>query len=174
MFYKPCRVYLAQPMSGYDKQEMIQLAKLACFIARQYGLDPWSPVLQENISGKGILDNSKSDLNWKWPMDKQALNECFVFVNLDADSKSFGCENEYGRHRYSEWQPSFLISQKHQDGYFSISNYQSDGIFGDMHSCFKHIQDNFGRWDQRALFKLKIWFKSGVPWVFRQITRLFQ
>lgn len=171
--HKPCSVYLAQPMSGYDKEEMIQLAKLACFIARQYGLKPWSPVLHEGIRGKGDLKVDGS-LSWKWPMDKKALNGCFCFVNLRADEKSFGCEDEYGRQRYSEWQASFRISPKHAAGYKSIANYQSDGVFGDMHTCFKHISDTLGTLPQRQMFKLKIWATSGIPWLVRQIMRLTQ
>lgn len=169
-----CKVYIGIPMTGYDKQEMIKLSKRACYIAESYGLEAWAPVLNENISGNGKLENNDNELDWKWPLDKNALNDCFVFVNLRADEKSFGCEDEYGRHRYSEWQPSFKISPKHAAGYISIANYQTDGLFGDMDVCFKYISENFGQHHQRVLFKLKIWFKSGPYWVYRQLRRLFQ
>src|SRR5437879_4283032 len=103
---KPCSVYVAQPMTGFDKEQIVQEAKRAFYILKTCGLKPCSPVLHENISGKGILDNLKVDLDWKWEkLDKPALNKCFVFLNLQGDSKSFGCEREMGRHRYSEWQP---------------------------------------------------------------------
>lgn len=170
---KPCQVYLGIPMTGYDKQEMIQLSKMACFIARQYGLIPWSPVLEEHVMGRGKL-KSDATLTAKWIMDKKALNSSFCFVNLRADEKSFGCEDEYGRHRYSEWQPSFRISPRHAQGYMSIANFQSDGVFGDMHTCFQYIGNNFGRLHQRQLFKIRIWSKSALPWIGRQLWRLFQ
>lgn len=170
---RPCTIYLAQPMTGFDKQEMIQLAKQARFIARQYGLEPWSPVLEEGVSGKGKLEADHT-LVEKWDMDKKALNNSFCFVNLRADEKSFGCEDEYGRHRYSEMQPSFRISPKHAAGYYSIANLQSDGVFGDMHTCFKHIADNYGSLHQRQWFKLRIWFKHGPAWVLRQVKRMAQ
>lgn len=170
---RPCGVYLAQPMTGFDKAEMVQLAKQAAFIAEQYGLKPWSPVLMEGVAGRGKL-KADGTLPEKWDMDKNALNDNFVFVNLRADEKSFGCENEFGRHRYSEFQPSFLISPKHAHGYVSIANHQADGIFGDMHSCFKYISENYGHLHQRQLFKLKIWLHSGPSWTFRQLRRLFQ
>jgi hypothetical protein len=170
---KPCTVYGAQPMTGYDKQEMIQLAKQAVFIADQYGLKLWSPVLEEGVSGKGKL-KADHTLDEKWDMDKEALNNSFCFVNLRADEKSFGCENEFGRHRYSEMQPSFLISPKHMSGYYSISTLQADGIFGDMHTCFRHIAANYGTLTQRQRFKVRIWARSGPGWAYRQLRRLFQ
>src|SRR4051812_32772833 len=96
---KPCTVYVGCPMTGFDKEHMVELAKHACYVLETHGLKPWSPVLAEKITGKGHLENNKVDLEWKWPMDKNALNDCFVFINLRADEKSFGCEDEYGRHR---------------------------------------------------------------------------
>lgn len=174
MSNKPCSVYLGIPMTGFDKEQMRQISARACELARNYGLEPWSPVEHENIDGQGSLGNSKHDLDWKWPMDKEALNKCFVFVNLRADEKSFGCEDEYGRHRYSEWQPSFRISPRHGAGYISIANYQSDGVFGDEHLCFAYIAGKFGTRRQRIMWKIKLWLRSGPKWVLRQLRRLTQ
>jgi hypothetical protein len=109
----PCRVYLAIPMTGYDKQEMIQISKQAIFLAKQYGLDAWSPVVYEGVCGRGKLE-ADTTLTEKWAMDKVALRyKCFVFLNLQADNKSFGCERELGLMRYSYWRPVVSISQRH-------------------------------------------------------------
>lgn len=172
---KKCSVYLAQPMTGYSKNEAIELAEKAVNLCLKYGLSPWSPVLEEKIMrGNGVIDNTKVDLDWKWEqLDKQALNDCFALVNLLADAKSFGCEQEFGRHRYSEWQPSFLVSPKHGAGYVSISNYQADGIFGEMEACFAHVAENFGKQEQRRAFKYRVW-KRFPYWLYRQLRRLAQ
>lgn len=171
---KPCTVYIGIPMTGYDKDQMKRISKHACELAKSYGLNPWSPVEHERIEGQGMLTNSKLDLDWKWNLDKSALNNCFCTVFLRADEKSFGCEDEYGRHRYSEWQPSFRISTKHATGYMSIANYQADGLFGDLDTCFQYIINNFGTINQRRIWKIKLWLKSGPYWLWRQLRRLNQ
>jgi hypothetical protein len=131
-------------------------------------------VLAEKISGKGHLENNKIDLEWKWPMDKNALNNCYVFVNLRADEKSFGCEDEYGRHRYSEWQPVVRVSPKHAGGYVSIANYQTDIIVPTIEQAAIVIKQRWGTWEKRFYWKMGIFFNSGFKWLWRQLRRLFQ
>jgi hypothetical protein len=163
---KPCTVYLAQPMSGYDKEDMVQVVKMAKFVFEQYGLQVWSPVIQEGVSGRGPLDTPSSDLDWIWPMDKSALRwKCFVFVNLEADKKSFGCENEYGIMRYCYWRPSLLVSVKHAAGYKSIASYEADALLGELHSAARHIRDNWGTFWQRRLWQARMYSRSSVNWL---------
>lgn len=171
---KPCSVYVACPMTGYDKQEMIRQSKMACSILRRYGLVPWSPVLEEKIDGKGLLENSKQTLDWKWEeLDKSALNRCFVFLNIRFDEKSFGCEKEGGRHRFSEWQPTVMVSPKHFAGYYSIANYEDDLIVGSIEEAARQIQGRWGTWRKRFVWKLKI-FRHAPKWGIRQLIRLTQ
>jgi len=165
--------YLGCPMTGYDKQYAIKVSLEAKEIFNKHGFDVWSPVLEEGIKGKGKIRNAQEDLDWKWPMDKNALNHCWGFVNLRADEKSFGCEDEYGRHRYSEWQPVIRISPRHAAGYISIANYQTDLLLGELDEAVKEASFLYGTWPKRVLWKLKI--LSHFPkWFFRQLRRLFQ
>ncbi len=168
-----CIWYLGCPMTGYDKQYSIKLTLKAKKIANKFGMDVWSPVIEEKISGKGKIKNVKQDLDWKWPMDKNALNQCWGFINLRADAKSFGCEDEYGRHRYSEWQPVIRVSPKHAAGYISIANYQTDLIYGTLDEAFAAAYTKWGTWPKRFIWKIKI--LAHLPkWFLRQIRRLFQ
>lgn len=167
--------YLGIPMTGYDRKKMIQLSKRASKSLKAKGIETWSPVLQEKVlNKKGRLTNKDNSLDWKWPMDKDALNRCFVFINLRADEKSFGCEDEYGRHRYSEWQPCIRISPRHSRGYKSIANYQTDLIVANINEAAVVISQRWGTRTQRVLWKLGIWFHSGPKWLVRQLRRLFQ
>jgi hypothetical protein len=146
----PCRVYLAIPMTGYDKQEMIQISKQAIFLAKQYGLDAWSPVVYEGVCGRGKLE-ADTTLTEKWAMDKVALRyKCFVFLNLQADNKSFGCERELG-----------LIAQM-----------EDDVIVGDLHTAFRTIRDKWGTWPKRRMWQIKMVARSLPRWLGVQFVGL--
>lgn len=162
---KPCTVYLAQPMTGYDKEEMVQKMKQAKFIFEQHGLKVWSPVLEEGVAGKGPLKATTNSLDVVWPMDKQALRyKCFVFVNLQADDKSFGCEREYGLMRDCYWRPCVMVSKKHAQGYKSIANYEDDGIKGEYHSTAQFVAENWGTFQKRRMWQLRMYGKSLLKW----------
>jgi len=165
-------VYLAQPMTGYSKTEAVKLARYAVLEFGRVGISCFSPVLEEGVKGEpGVIVSE--GLDWKWAMDKDAMNRCFVLVNIRADAKSFGCEDEYGRHRYSEWQPSIRVSPRHADGYFSIANYQSDSVVGTIPEAAALVQERWGSRTKRIIWKLKIW--AHLPyWVLRQLKRLGQ
>lgn len=163
---KPCTVYLAQPMSGYPKEEMLQIVKQAKFVFEQYGLKVWSPVLQEGVKGRGPLKTPAEELNWIWPMDKNALRyKCFVFANLEADKKSFGVEREFGLMRDCYWRPCVTVSVKHAAGYKSIANYEDDSIVGDLHSAAREIQAQWGTFEKRRLWQLKMYGRSIFGWL---------
>lgn len=174
IFPAPCSVYLGIPMTGYDQHQMVEVSKAALEICKKYGLVGWSPVLHEHVPDKKIKLKADHSLDWKWPMDKDALNNCFAFANLRADEKSFGCEDEYGRHRYSEWQPCVRVSPKHSKGYWSIANYQTDYLAPDWEDGARALSEKFGKRSQRIQWKLGIWKRSYLKWHWRQISRLFQ
>ncbi len=165
--------YLACPMTGYDKQQAIQLSLQAKKIFNDYGMEVWSPVLEEGIKGKGVIKNDKEALDWKWPMDKKALNQCWGFINMRADEKSFGCEDEYGRHRYCEWQPVIRVSPRHIEGYVSIANYETDFIAGNLKEAAIYAANIWGIWPKRVLWKIQI-FLHFPKWFLRQMSRMLQ
>lgn len=168
----PCRVYLAIPMTGYDKQEMIQISKQAIFLAKQYGLDAWSPVVYEGVSGRGKLE-ADTTLTEKWAMDKVALRyKCFVFLNLQADNKSFGCERELGLMRYSYWRPVVSISQRHSGDLISIAQMEDDVIVNDLHTAFRTIRDKWGTWPKRRMWQIKMVARSLPRWLGVQFVGL--
>ena len=172
---RPLTVYLAIPMTGFDRAHMVELSRQALELAEKYGIKAWSPVLIEKVPDKrGRLFNNDNSLNWKWPLDMHAMNNSFAFINLRADEKSFGCEDEYGRHRYSEWQPVVRVSPKHAAGYKSIANYQTDIVVGTVEEAMQELSARFGTWQQRFTWKVALLVKSGPRWLGRQIKRLFQ
>lgn len=166
--------YLGIPMTGYDKQQALEISKEAKRVFNKHGMEVWSPVMAEGIKGKGVIENPKETLDWKWPMDKEALNQCWGFINLRADEKSFGCEDEYGRHRYSEWQTVIRVSLRHSQGYKSIANYQTDLIVGDIEEAAIEAEKRWGTWPKRIIWKLQLLNRSYIGWHIRQIKRLFQ
>lgn len=162
---RPCKVYLAIPMTGYDKQEMIQISKQAIFLAKQYGLEAWSPVVYEGVSGRGKLEADQT-LTEKWAMDKYSLRyKCFVFLNLRADDKSFGCEREYGLMRDCYWRPCISISTKHSGNLVSIAQMEDDAIVAELHSAFREIRDKWGTWPKRRMWQIRMYRRSIVKWL---------
>lgn len=166
--HKPCTVYLAVPMTGYEKTERVAISRHADSVMRDLGLEPWSPVLEEHVKpGRGVIKADKKGLDHIWKeLDKPVIRDKMaVMCLIDADGKSFGVEREYMLMRGVYWRPVVLVSPKHARGYFSIANYEDDCIVGTVEQAAAYIALNWGTLDKRIKWRLRMYARSLGRWI---------
>lgn len=171
---KKCLVYLAIPMTGYDKRDMVKLSRHALKVLKKHGLEGWSPVIKERVKSEhGVLTNTGNRLLPKWRMDKGALRKCDVFLNLRGDEKSFGCEREFMLMRGSYFKPAVVVSPRHANGYFSIANYEDDALVGTIEEAALLIADRWGTFPKRFFWRLNIYNRCLPKFIFTHLFGLF-
>lgn len=150
-----CRVYIACKMTHRNRREMISRAKYMCALAKQAGLEPISPVIEERVQArKGKLENhSKLRLHKKWKEDKAIICWKSHAVILDgAEAKSFGMEQEHGQNRYLWWKPTVLVMEYQG---VTVADFEDDRIYHDPEAAFHYLAIHHGnlyrRWKWRAL-----------------------
>lgn len=169
-----CAIYIACPMSGRDKLEIVDRAIYLCSIARQYGLTPISPVIEEHvIAAKGpLLQDSVDTLAGFWKRDKDIIRNrdgkgAHVVLIDAANLKSFGCEREYGLNRYCLWKPTVLLMPTSG---INVSRFEDDYVTANERLAFTFIRDNFGTWFKRVKWRVKMLVKALPGWILDQIV----
>lgn len=151
------RIYLATPMTGYDRPTMIRRAFEMVTLGKEYGVRIISPVLEECIEGSGaLIQNNEVQLFTFWKRDKEIIRNrdgsgAHVVLIDKAHLKSYGCEREYGFNRYCLWKPTVCIVPSRS---ITVAQYEDDAIFTDERSAFQFIATQYGtrakRWKWRA------------------------
>lgn len=162
------RVYLASPMTGYDRVEMIERAKYMIALGASLGVTVISPVIEEHVSGTGALtQNSELELYTFWKNDKRIIrnwNGCGSHVVLvdRSDRKSIGSEREYGFNRYHLQKPTVCLVSRRTA---TVAQWEDDNRFTNERAAFQFIANEYGtrvrRWKWRIKMKARSFF-AGV------------
>ena len=165
-----CAVYLATPMSGRDKAEILARARRVCEIFREYGLTPISPVVEENVADEPgrLINHDREKLFAFWQRDKEILtDEAHVMFWDRAEQKSYGCEREYGFNRYCLWKPTVIYVSPGSPT--SVAVWEDDEIFTSVHAAAEYIVKTWGTKRKRIFWRLKMLNRTFIGWVIRQI-----
>lgn len=160
--------YVATKMTNRDKREQVQRAKYVCAILRQFGVNPISPVLAENVEDKpGALINDNYDrLAGFWKRDKEIIRYEAQVVLIDgAHDKSFGVEREYALNRHCLWKPTVLLMP---DVGLTVATMEDDYIAHDIHEAGKYIRDNWGTWFKRAKWRVRMLIRTLPKFIISQ------
>lgn len=163
------RVYISCRMTGRDKAEQVRRAKYVCSILRQYGIDPISPVLAENVENKPgpLINDNYERLKGFWARDKQILRyESHVMLFDQAQDKSFGCERELGLQRYCLWKPIVLLMP---DMGLTVASIEDDAIVHNVHDAGRIIRERWGTWDKRVMWRIKMLYRTLPTWIKGQV-----
>lgn len=167
------RVYLATPMTGYDRPTMVARAKEMVAIGAEYGVTVISPVLIENVHGRGkLVQTDELELTRFWRKDKEIIrnrdgNGAHVVLVDKANLKSLGCEREHGFNRYCLFKPTVCLMPSRGP---SVAALEDDGIFEREHDAFKFIADNYGTHLRRIKWRISILAKSLPGWIVDQLA----
>lgn len=164
-------VYLATKMTGVDKAKLVREARKNRQIFANYGIDVYSPVLEEGVvEEKGLLTSNRKSLRRNWRVDKAAMRNCFAIVDTTADLKSEGVQHETGFFRYCLWRPVVRISQ---NGYFSIANLEDDFVVGSIDEAAALLKCHFNTFPARVLWQWKIAFSCLPRYIFDHLRGFF-
>lgn len=166
------RVYLAMPMTGYDRPSMIKLSHELIVLGEEYGIHIISPVIEEKVSGEGpLIQNDEYQLYRFWKRDKQILRNrdgkgAHVVLIVNAHLKSFGCEDEHGFNRYYLWKPTLRLMP---DRGFTTAKFESDSIMSDERAAFQYIADHYGTRALRWQWRIKMLIRCFPGFVIDQL-----
>lgn len=165
-----CIVYIASPMSGYEKSDMIARAHRVCEIFRESGLTPVSPILEEKVPdtpGK-LINSDKERLYGYWQRDKQIIIEEAHIVFIDhAERKSFGCEREYALQRGVLWKPVVIYVAPGTPT--SVAEWEDDVIVTSVHEAARIIAENWGTRQKRFKWRVRMLIRTLPKWLYRQL-----
>lgn len=152
-------VYVATRMTGRDKREQVHRAKHVCAILKQYGINPISPVLSENVENKPgpLINDNKERLAGFWKRDKEIIRyEAHVVLIDGAHEKSFGVEREYMLNRGVLWKPTVLLCPPMG---LTVVDFEDDALVHDVHQAGELIRERWGtKWKRikwRALMLMR-------------------
>lgn len=164
-----CKAYVACRMTGRDKKEQVQRARYVCAILRQYNVEGISPVLFENVEETPgpLVNTDKERLRSFWSRDKQIIREEAHVVLVDgAHDKSFGVEREYMLNRGCLWKPTVLLCPPMG---LTVADFEDDKIVHDVHAAGAYIRDNWGTWEKRFVWRIKMLARTLPSWIWYQI-----
>lgn len=163
-------VYIASPMSGYEKSEMIARASRVCQIFKEAGITPISPVIEEGVKDEpGKLINSDKELLYNyWKRDKWLIIHKAHVVFIDhAERKSFGCEREYCLNRGVLWKPTVIYVSPGTPT--SVAEWEDDKVFESIHEAAEYIVKHWGTRRKRWIWRIRMLNKTLPTWIWRQL-----
>ncbi len=164
-----CTVYLATKMTNKDRHEQVARAKYVCAILRQYGLNPISPVLAENVEDKPgpLINDNRDRLRGFWARDKEIIRyEAHVVLIDGAHEKSFGVEREYMLNRGVLWKPTVLLMPPTG---LTVVDFEDDYVAHDVHIAGEFIRKKWGTQRKRIMWRINMLARTLPRWILGQI-----
>ncbi len=156
-------------MTGCSKDELVARANRVCEIFREFGLNPISPVIEENVADKPVklINADKVQLAQYWKRDKEIIiSEAHVMFWDHAEQKSFGCEREYGLNRFCLWKPTVIYVPKGTPT--SVSEWEDDKVVNSVHEAAKYIAETWGTQEKRVQWRLAMLKRTLPKWLYHQ------
>lgn len=168
------KVYLACAMTNRFCDEILADSKKAKEEFSKYGIDVWSPAIEEGIPDKHVklTSISKEDLMAKWEIDKkEGLQSCHVMYISSGDTGSRGVGQERGYARWYLWRP---VVRKHEgEHYFSITDIEEDGSVTSHRLAAAYVNKNWNSRSKWVMWKLHHIF-FGIPkFIWIQVSSLW-
>lgn len=161
--------YVATRMTGRDKREQIKRAKYVCAILRQYGIEPISPVLEENVPNipGPLINDNETRLAGYWARDKHIIRRLAHVILVDgAHEKSIGVEREYGLARWNLWKPVVLLMPNIG---LTVSKWEDDYVTDDVHKAGELIRERWGTFEKRFVWRIRMLAKCLPAWILNQL-----
>jgi hypothetical protein len=158
-------------MTGRDKAEQIDRAEYVCRILRALGLNPISPVFNEEVDykkGETLLPMCVEDLRRHWEGDKYIIRRVAHVVLLDgADEASIGMTREYGLNRYCLWKPTIILWERQRG--INVSHFEDDLSTYSLVEAADIIANLFGTPWKRRVWRIKMLLRSLPQWIIDQL-----
>lgn len=164
-----CTIYCATRMTGKDRHEQVTRAKYVCAVLRQYGLNPISPVLAENVEDAPgpLVNDNRERLGRFWARDKEIIRyEAHVVLIDGAHEKSYGVEREYMLSRGVLWKPTVLLMPPTG---LTVVDFEDDFVAHDVHMAGQHIREHWGTWGKRFKWRVAMLCRSLPRWMLDQL-----
>ena len=161
------RIYAARGMSHRIKEEVVNEAAVDRGILAGYGVLVLDPVAAENVEPtKEVLRSSKKAMDAYWGRDKEMIREADVVFDLTPHLNSEGVKHEIGYARYFLYKPVIRVFPKGQLPFqSSVSRYEDDALFDDLHEAVKYAIDTFGTKKKRIVWRLKLYNRCFIGMV---------
>lgn len=165
------KVYAARGMSNRVKEEVVNEAAADRAVMAGYGLLILDPVASEGVEPtKEVLRSSKKAMDTYWGRDKAMIREANVVFDLTPHLNSEGVKHEIGYARYALWKPVIRVFPKGQLPFqSSVSRYEDDAIFDDLHEAVKYALEKFGTWQKRFKWRISLLLRCLPRWIMFQI-----
>lgn len=155
------KVYCGCKMSGLDCATLIDDAQHLVNVLVGYGIDPYHPVLKEEIPyvHRPLAERSPEEMNQIWLDDKKAVREAHVVLDTAPHLFSAGLKQEIGKARYRDWKPIVAIFPKGFDlaKVSFITKAEYDFVTNDIEDAADAIKWMWGTRFHRILWRIPIY-----------------
>lgn len=147
------KVYVAQRMSGLYCDEILKEALMLCSALRNWGFEPLSPVIEENVPNEHKLlePTSEEQLKRYWKRDKELLQEAHILLDYNSCNRSDGVNVELGYNRFYLWKPTVRV---YPNLGYCISRIEFDHIAASLFDALVMMRSKWGT--NRKLLKWRL------------------
>lgn len=163
------KAYLAHKMTGRKGIELVAESFLAEAACKRFNVTALDPVVFEGVKPTEavITGGDPKALKSLWARDKSMIRDAHVLVDLTGEMKSEGVLHEIGYARYYLWKPVVRVIRGYKGP--TISDFEDDGIVGTVYEAMALVQEKWGTWPRRFLWRLRFMPRALVKWCWYQI-----
>lgn len=170
-----CKVYVGCKMTDLLCDRLIADAQDIVNILYEAGLEPYHPVLKENIPNehRKLKERTPEEMKDIWDADKAAVKDADVLLDTAPHLFSAGLKEEAGKSRYRDWKPTVSI---YPEGYAipHIPRTEKDFVTSSPKEAAEYIQKNWGTRHKRMLWRLGIYKKHWKDVSLRKLVEFFR
>lgn len=162
------KIYVAVRMTGRYCDEVRQESDMLVRVLQNYGLEPLSPVIEENIPYVHELlhANDQATLERYWKRDKEMLRESDIMLDYMSCNTSDGVGKELGYTRYCLWKPTIRVYPGLR---CAISKLEDDAVVESLNEAIDVITRRFGSYEKLRMWRQAMWDRSFISWLTEQL-----
>lgn len=155
--------YVGCKMTNLPCYQLIDDAQHISTILVEYGIEPYHPVLKEEIPyvREPLKERSFEEMIQIWSDDKKAVREAHVVLDTAPHLFSAGLKQEVGKARYRDWKPVIAIFPEGFDlsKVSFITRAEYDYVTNDIEDAAEWIRFMWGTRIRRILWRLPIYLR---------------
>ena len=165
------KAYLAHAMTNRIWADVQAESKEATRILNENGIEVFDPIYIEEVisDAKDKIGNEADDNGLRsWQGDKKAIREAHVMLDITPEMRSEGVLRELGYSRFLLWKPTVRVYKKGSKPHM-ITIFEDDVIAYSLEEASKIIQDRWGTWFKRFVWRVKMLNRCLPKFIWNQI-----
>lgn len=171
------KAYIGCKMTGLMCDDMIDAAQRISVVMFENGVNPYHPVLKEDIPyvHEPLTERSKEEMHEIWEDDKAAVRWAHIIVDTAPHLFSAGLKQEIGKARYRDWKPAVAIFPEGHDlnTVSFITKAEYDFVTNSEHEAAQYINLMWGTRLRRMKWRLPIYLRHLSDLSLRKLIQFF-